>query len=193
MLLPDVLVAPEPRLYATVEGGETGAGNPGLDITVCAETSPPQSQRALRAVPIHANSELYHMLRPMSKQTFTRVMFTHRIRTAVCTRRSLQADTIPQFLYFDRLPELHFIGTSLDLFPFGLSRLPFSVVSGVGLNLPEKSKTCLGTALRYKSQVARTYDSLFDPHLDPVHKEEYDERIKPEYSFSIARSLCHQL
>lgn len=157
-MLPDVFVAPESRLFATVKGG-TGAGNPGSDVIVCSETPPATVQKALQAVPIHANPELYHMLRRMSKRTFSRKMFTNTIRYHLLRAGSVRRKTVLQLFYFVGTTLAFLAETALDLFPFCLSSLTCSVGAGVHLRLLEARKTGLSAPLPDRFQPAPAYNS----------------------------------
>jgi hypothetical protein len=132
-LLPIFLVAPEPRLRATVEGGKR-CRQPGSGPHRLLRTFPHTIQRALRAVPIHENSELYHMLRSMSKQTFTARMFTYITRDIHNINRAQGPEPFPQLLCFHHLSKIPLKAAELKRFPLCSSRSSFSAGAGSNLN-----------------------------------------------------------
>jgi len=125
--------------------GETGQAT-GARMSPSASKLPHHSQRALRAVPIHANSELYHMLRLMSKQTFREKLFTCFIRNILLTSDCFKLGPFIQLIFLYELTTILLKGAALDLVPFCLSNLFFSVSASVHLTLLETTKTGLSTS-----------------------------------------------
>ena len=144
-MLPDFLCCAGPRLCAAVEGGETGQAT-GARMLPSASKLPHHNQRALRAVPIHANSELYHMLRLRSKQTFREKMFTYLIRNISLTDGCFKPEPFPQLVCLYELTTIPLKGATLDLVPFCLSNLLFSLSASVHRKLLETTKTGLSTS-----------------------------------------------
>jgi hypothetical protein len=148
------------------------------------EFSPDTFQKALGAVPNHENSEWYPMLLSMSKRSFAEPVFTHGVRSAAYIGALSPSKFIYDLLYLHRITE--FLRNSPALHCFPCSHFGFPVGAGGSLNkapcrgrpkfrstLPAKDLPASRSALRMTLQ----------SHPRPRHKEDHDERSKPEQSF----------
>jgi hypothetical protein len=136
-----------------------------------------------RAVPNHENSEWYPMLLSMSKRSFAEPVFTLGVRSSAYIWAFSPSKYIYDLLYFHRITKFLRNSPALHCFPVGRSHLDFSVGAGSSM----KKVACRGRPKFRHIMPARNLPGAspalwmtLQSHPRPRHKEDHDERSKPE-------------
>lgn len=135
--------------------GGDGAGRGTLGPLFASKSPPIQFKKALQAVPIHENSEWYHMLLSMSKQFFAAQMFTYSTLNEKCIWPFPSFEDISQLFFLHATGDFPLSSPAMDGFPvcpfqlgfygrhwWHLERIRMPGLAKVSLRLVRKRPTC---------------------------------------------------